>query len=112
MIKGTTTVAKAARTYELTPAEIEEWLEECLMGMKNNLRNRPKDVAECKKHPIMSFMKEALKEMGFETRRLIKNIRFLRTVAESDPGFVSFSGAPSSKPVAFHGGKMKAILTP
>ncbi len=27
LIKGTTTVAQAARTYGLTPAEIEEWLE-------------------------------------------------------------------------------------
>ena len=46
LIKGTTTVAQAARTYDLTPAEIEEWLEEGLRGMENNLRSRPKDVAE------------------------------------------------------------------
>jgi len=46
LIKGTTTVAQAARTYDLTPAEIEEWLEEGRRGMENNLRSRPKDVAE------------------------------------------------------------------
>jgi len=32
--------------YDLTPAEIEECLEEGLRGMENNLRSRPKDVAE------------------------------------------------------------------
>lgn len=46
LIKGTTTVTQAARTYDLTPVEIEEWLEEGLRGMENNLRSRPKDVAE------------------------------------------------------------------
>ena len=46
LIKGTTTVAQAARAYDLTPAEIEEWLEEGLRVMENNLRCRPKDAAE------------------------------------------------------------------
>ena len=44
--KGQTTVAEAARQHDLTPSEIEGWIEEAEAGMKNVLRATPRDVAE------------------------------------------------------------------
>ena len=44
--KGQTTVAEAARQYDLTPSEIEGWMEEAEAGMENALRSNPRDVTE------------------------------------------------------------------
>lgn len=46
IIRGTTTAAQAARSYDLTIAEIEEWVSDAMAGMENQLRSKPKDVAQ------------------------------------------------------------------
>lgn len=46
IIKGNTTAAQASRAYDLTVTEIEEWLAEAMSGMENQLRAKPKDVAQ------------------------------------------------------------------
>jgi len=43
--QGKTTVTEVSRKYDLTPAIIEEWMEEAKKGMENQLRTRPRDIA-------------------------------------------------------------------
>ena len=46
IIKGKTTVSEAARTYDLTPSEVERWVDDAINGMENALKTNPKDVTE------------------------------------------------------------------
>ncbi len=46
IIKGKTTSKEAARAYDLTPSEIERWVDDALGGMENALKANPKDVTE------------------------------------------------------------------
>ncbi len=73
IFQGKTTVAEASRQYDLTPAQIEEWMEEARRGMENQLRARPKDIAS---------MMARLKELEEENRRLKKMYAEERLKAE------------------------------
>jgi len=46
IIQGKTTVAQAAREFDLAPSEIEEWIDEGKAGMENALRAKPEDMRE------------------------------------------------------------------
>ena len=46
IIQGKTTVAEASRSYDLSPSEIEEWVDDGKRGMENALRAKPQDVRE------------------------------------------------------------------
>ncbi|XUP35102.1 DUF1153 domain-containing protein (plasmid) [Xanthomonas axonopodis pv. vasculorum] len=46
IIQGKTTVALASRQFDLTPNEIEGWVEEGKRGLENALRAKPEDVRE------------------------------------------------------------------
>ena len=46
VIKGKTTIAEACRQHDLTPSEIEEWIDQGQRGLENALRARPRDVRE------------------------------------------------------------------
>lgn len=46
ILKGKTTVAEIARQYDLTPGEVECWVEEGIAGMENNFSARPRDIRE------------------------------------------------------------------
>lgn len=46
ILKGKATVAEVARQHDLTPGEVEHWVEEGVSGMENNFRSRPRDVRE------------------------------------------------------------------
>jgi transposase-like protein len=46
IIQGKTTVAEASRQFDLTPSEIESWVEDGKRGMENALRAKPEDVRE------------------------------------------------------------------
>ena len=46
IIQGKTTVAAASRQFDLTPAEIESWIEDGKRGMENALRTNPLDMRE------------------------------------------------------------------
>ena len=46
IIQGKTTVAEASRSFDMTPSEIEEWVEEGKRGMENALRTKPLEVRE------------------------------------------------------------------
>ncbi|MGA1344202.1 MAG: transposase [Hyphomonas sp.] len=43
IIQGKTTVAEASRAFDLTPSEIEGWVEDARKGMENALRANPLD---------------------------------------------------------------------
>ena len=43
-IKGKTTVSEASRSYELTPSEIENWVDDARKRMENALKTNPLDV--------------------------------------------------------------------
>ena len=46
ILKGKTTVAEISRQHDLTPGEVERWVEEGIRGMENNFRARPRDIHE------------------------------------------------------------------
>ena len=44
--KGQSTIEEASREYDLTPSEIESWIDHAEAGMENVLKANPKNVAE------------------------------------------------------------------
>ena len=44
IIQGKTTVAEASRSFDLTPSEIEGWVDDAKRGMENSLRANPFDI--------------------------------------------------------------------
>jgi len=45
-IQGKTTVAEASRAYDLSPSEIESWMDDARKGIENALRSNPLDVRQ------------------------------------------------------------------
>ena len=62
IFQGKATIAEVSRKYDLTPAKIEEWIEDVRRGMENQLRARPKDIA--------AMYEERIKEMKAVTGEL------------------------------------------
>jgi len=71
IFQGKTTVAEVSRQYDLTPAQIEEWMEDARKGMENQLRARPKDIAAIYEEKIKE-MKEVIGELTLENLALKK----------------------------------------
>lgn len=46
IIQGKTTVAEASRSYDLSPSEIEGWVEDAKRGMENALRANLLDIRD------------------------------------------------------------------
>lgn len=46
IIQGKTTVAEASRAYDLSPSEVEQWVDDGKRGMENALRANPLDIKE------------------------------------------------------------------
>lgn len=67
IIQGKTTVAEASRSYDLSPAEIETWVEDGKRGMENALRANPLDVKEQYERQIKD-LQEAYGEAMLELR--------------------------------------------
>ncbi|MFC3061694.1 hypothetical protein, partial [Paenirhodobacter populi] len=44
IIRGKTTVAEASRSFDLSPSEIEGWIDDAKRGMENSLRANPLDI--------------------------------------------------------------------
>lgn len=44
--QGKTTVAEASRSFDLSPSEIEGWVEDAKRGMENSLRANALDIRE------------------------------------------------------------------
>mgnify|MGYP000299409599 FL=1 len=46
IIQGKTTVAEASRQFDLSPSELESWVDQAKAGMENALRAKPQDVRQ------------------------------------------------------------------
>ena len=46
IIQGKTAVAEASRSFDVSPAEIEAWVEDGKRGMENALRAKPLEIRE------------------------------------------------------------------
>ena len=67
IIQGKTTVAEASRAYDLSPSEVEAWVEDGKRGMENALRANPLDVKEQYERQIKD-LQEAYGEAMLELR--------------------------------------------
>lgn len=76
IIQGKTTVAEASRAFDLTPAEIEGWVEDGKRGMENALRAKPEDVREQYERPLRD-LQEAYGEAMLELRARKKLVSLL-----------------------------------
>ena len=74
--KGQTTVPEAARQHDLTPSEIEGWIEEAEAGIENALRANPRNVAEQYEQKLKE-LHEAYGEAMLENKALRKLHRHL-----------------------------------
>ena len=67
IIQVKTTVAEASRAYDLSPCEIEKWVDDAKRGMENALRANPLDVKEQYERQIKD-LQEAYGEAMLELR--------------------------------------------
>jgi len=67
IIQGKTTVAEASRAYDLSPSEVEKWVDDGKRGMENALRANPLDVKEQYERQIKD-LQEAYGEAMLELR--------------------------------------------
>ena len=72
IFQGKITVAEVSRKYDLTPATLEEWMEEARRGMENQLRARPKDIAAQYEEKIKE-MKTVIGELTLENMALLSS---------------------------------------
>ena len=67
IIQGRTTVSEASRQFDLSPSEIEGWVEDGKRGMENALRAKPEDVREQYERQLKE-LQEAYGEAMLELR--------------------------------------------
>lgn len=67
IIQGKTTVSEASRAYDLSPSEIESWVEDGKRGMENALRSKPLDIKEQYERQLKD-LQEAYGEAMLELR--------------------------------------------
>ena len=67
IIQGKTTVAEASRAFDITPLEIETWVDEGKRGLENALRAKPEDVREQYERQLKE-LQEAYGEAMLELR--------------------------------------------
>ena len=67
IIQGKTTVAEASRSFDITPSELEEWVDEAKRGMENALRTKPLEIKEQYERQIKD-LQEAYGEAMLELR--------------------------------------------
>lgn len=67
IIQGKTTVAEASRQFDLSPSELEDWVDQAKAGMENALRAKPEDVREQYERKLKD-MQEAYGEAMLELR--------------------------------------------
>ena len=67
IIQGKTTVAEASRAYDLSPSEVEGWVDDGKRGMENALRANPLDLKDQYARQITD-LQEAYGEAMLELR--------------------------------------------
>jgi transposase-like protein len=46
IIQGKTSISEVSRAFDVSPAEIKEWMDDAKRGMENALRAKPLDIKE------------------------------------------------------------------
>ena len=67
IIQGKTTVSEASRRFDLTPSEVESWVDDAKKGMENALRANPMDVRQQYERQLRD-LQEAYGEAMLELR--------------------------------------------
>ena len=67
IIQGKTTVSEASRSYDLSPSEVETWVDDAKRGMENALQANPLDIKEQYERQIKD-LQEAYGEAMLELR--------------------------------------------
>ncbi|MBL4878553.1 MAG: transposase [Hyphomonas sp.] len=67
IIQGKTTVAEASRAFDLSPSEIEGWVDDAKRGMENVLRANPLEIREQYEKQLKD-LQEAYDEAVLELR--------------------------------------------
>jgi transposase-like protein len=67
IIQGKTTTAEASRSFDLSPSEVETWIEEAKRGMENALKANPVEVKEQYERQLKD-LQEAYGEAMLELR--------------------------------------------
>ena len=67
IIQGKTTVSEVSRQFDLTPSEIEEWVDKGKAGMENALKAKPDDIREQYERQLKE-LQEAYGEAMMELR--------------------------------------------
>ena len=67
IIQGKTTVAEVSRQFDLTPSEIEDWIDQGKSGMENALKAKPEDIREQYERQLKE-LQEAYGEAMMELR--------------------------------------------
>ena len=67
IIQGKTSISQASRAFDVSPAEIEEWVDEAKRGMENALRAKPLDIKEQYERQLKA-LQEAYGEAMLELR--------------------------------------------
>lgn len=66
IIQGKTTVSEASRQYDLSPSEVEQWVDDAKRGMENALGANPLDIKEqyeCQLKDLQEAYGEAMLEL-------------------------------------------------
>ena len=67
ILQGKQSISEASRLHDVTPAEIESWVDQAKAGMENALRAKPKDVQELYESQLKD-LQEAYGEAMLELR--------------------------------------------
>jgi transposase-like protein len=67
IIQGKASISEASRAFDVSPAEIEEWVDEAKRGMENALRAKPLDIKEQYERQLKE-LQEAYGEAMLELR--------------------------------------------
>lgn len=67
IIQGKKTVAEASRQFDISPSEIEDWVDQAKAGMENALRAKPEDVRQQYERQLKD-LQEAYGEAMLELR--------------------------------------------
>ena len=67
ILQGKTSVSEAARSFDLSPSEIEDWVDEGKKGLENALRAEPLDIKEQYERQLKE-LQEAYGEAMLELR--------------------------------------------
>lgn len=79
ILQGKTTISAASRSFDISPSEIESWVDEGKRGMENALKSNPLDIREQYERKIKG-LQEAYGEAMLELRARKK----LQSLLEED----------------------------